>query len=56
MINTMTNSDKSVRHDGFRIRREAVEHNIPTLTSLDTVRILLDVLENITIKVSMINE
>ena len=56
VINTMTNSDKSVRHDGFRIRREAVEHNIPTLTSLDTVRILLDVLENITIKVSMINE
>lgn len=56
VINTMTNNDHQVRRDGFRIRREAVEHNIPTLTSLDTVRILLDVLESITIKVSMIND
>lgn len=56
VINTMTNNDHKVRSDGFRIRREAVEHNIPTMTSLDTVRILLDVLESITIKVSMIND
>lgn len=56
VINTMTNTDQHVRRIGFRIRREAVEHNIPTLTSLDTVRILLDVLENITIRVSTINE
>lgn len=55
VINTMTNTDQHVRRIGFRIRREAVEHNIPTLTSLDTVRILLDVLENITIRVSTIN-
>ncbi len=52
----MTNNDHKVRKDGFRIRREAVEHNIPTLTSLDTVKILLDVLESITIKVGVIND
>ena len=56
VINTMTNNDHKVRKDGFRIRREAVEHNIPTLTSLDTVKILLDVLESITIKVGVIND
>ena len=56
VINTMTNNDNKVRKDGFEIRRESVEHNIPTLTSLDTVRILLDVLESITIKVSIIND
>ena len=56
VINTMTNNDNKVRKDGFQIRREAVEHNIPTLTSLDTVRILLDVLESITIRVSVIND
>ena len=56
VINTMTNNDNKVRKDGFQIRREAVEHNIPTLTSLDTVHILLDVLESITIRVSVIND
>jgi len=30
--------------DGFQIRRAAVEHGIPCLTSLDTARALLEVI------------
>ena len=32
--------------DGFLIRREAVENNIPCLTSLDTARAVYKVLES----------
>ncbi|HHW45447.1 MAG TPA: carbamoyl-phosphate synthase large subunit [Clostridiales bacterium] len=42
--------------DGAAIRRCAIENNITMLTSLDTVRVLLDVLEEVTIGVSTINE
>ncbi|MCR5484215.1 MAG: carbamoyl-phosphate synthase large subunit [Clostridiales bacterium] len=41
--------------DGAAIRRCAIENNITMLTSLDTVRVLLDVLEEITIGISVIN-
>ena len=41
--------------DGVMIRRAAQENNITTLTSLDTVRMLLDVLEEVTLGVSVIN-
>jgi len=41
--------------DGVAIRRVAAEHNITMLTSLDTVRMLLDVLEEVTLGVSTIN-
>jgi carbamoyl-phosphate synthase large subunit len=40
--------------DGAKIRRCAIENNVTIFTSLDTVRVLLDVLEEITIKVSTI--
>lgn len=40
---------------GSRIRQCAVENNVTTLTSLDTVRVLLDALEDITFRVSTID-
>ncbi len=40
--------------DGLAIRRTAIENNVTMFTSLDTVRVLLDVLEEITIGISTI--
>ena len=42
--------------DGVAIRRAATQNNITMLTSLDTVKVLLDVLEEVTIGVSTIDE
>ncbi|MCR5419638.1 MAG: carbamoyl-phosphate synthase large subunit [Lachnospiraceae bacterium] len=42
--------------DGAAIRRTATENNVTMFTSLDTVRVLLDVLEELTITVSTIDE
>lgn len=44
VINTMSRG-KQIESDGFRIRREAVENGVPCLTSLDTAKALLLVLE-----------
>ncbi|MBP3653595.1 MAG: carbamoyl-phosphate synthase large subunit, partial [Clostridia bacterium] len=41
--------------DGVQIRRCAVENGVTIFTSLDTVRILLDVLEDVIPKISTIN-
>ncbi len=41
--------------DGLAIRRTAIENHVTMFTSLDTVRVLLDVLEEITIGVSAID-
>ena len=41
--------------DGVMIRRCSVENNIPIFTALDTVRVLLDVLEEITLGISTID-
>ncbi|MDO5447308.1 MAG: carbamoyl-phosphate synthase large subunit [Prevotellaceae bacterium] len=41
--------------DGYEIRRAAVENNITTFTSLETVKVLLDVLEEITFGISTID-
>jgi carbamoyl-phosphate synthase large subunit len=41
--------------DGVAIRRCAAQNNITMLTSLDTVRMLLDVLEEVTMGISIIN-
>ncbi|WP_051662917.1 carbamoyl-phosphate synthase large subunit [Alicyclobacillus macrosporangiidus] len=46
VINTLTKGLKPER-DGFRIRRTAVEHGVPCLTSLDTAASLLEVLSTI---------
>ena len=43
LVNTITRG-KEPERDGFKIRRMAVEHNIPCLTSLDTVKAFLLVL------------
>ena len=43
-------------HDGFLIRRYATENNIALFTSLSTVNALLNVLEDITMKVATIDE
>ena len=56
IINTITNSDSSTSKDGYQIRRCAVENNVTTFTSLDTVNVLLDVLEEITMGVSTIDQ
>ncbi|CQR47763.1 Carbamoyl-phosphate synthase large chain [Paraliobacillus sp. PM-2] len=47
VINTLT-SGKRPRSDGFRIRREAVEHGIACLTSLDTATAILNVIDSTT--------
>ncbi|MBE6001986.1 MAG: carbamoyl-phosphate synthase large subunit, partial [Sarcina sp.] len=41
--------------DGVRIRACATQNNVPMLTSLDTVRMLLDVLEEMTMGISTID-
>jgi len=43
VINTLTKG-KAHQRDGFRIRRAAVEYGVPCLTSLDTTRVILEVL------------
>lgn len=47
VINTLTKG-KQPERDGFRIRRESVENGIPCLTSLDTAKAILRVLEAMT--------
>ena len=42
-------------NDGVAIRLLAIENDTNIFTSLDTVKALLDVLEEITLKVSVIN-
>ena len=46
VINTLTKG-KLPERDGFQIRRAAVEHNIPALTSLDTTKVILGVLKEL---------
>ena len=55
VINTVSPSKSSAAIDGFLIRRHAVENGVTSFTSLETVEKLLDVLEEITIRVSTIN-
>ena len=55
VINTRDVSSFSDEGDGAKIRQCAVENNITMFTALDTVKVLLDVLEEITITVSTID-
>ena len=55
VINTRTPGSDSHETDGAMIRRCAVENNVTIFTALDTVRVLLDVLEEITLCVSTID-
>ncbi|MCQ2471239.1 MAG: carbamoyl-phosphate synthase large subunit [Clostridia bacterium] len=55
VINTRAIMSGVHYEDGVQIRRCATENNVTMFTSLDTVRVLLDVLEEITISISLIN-
>ena len=55
VINTIDINQHNTRRDGYEIRQVAVENNVTLLTSLETVGVLLDVLEDITMGVSTID-
>ncbi len=54
VLNTKELDDTS-ENDGGYIRKLATENNVTIFTSLDTVRVLLDVLEDITLTISTID-
>ena len=55
VINTKDMHSKDQQTSGYILRRCAAENNITTFTALDTVRVFLDVLEEMTITVSTID-
>ena len=55
VINTIDINQHNTRLDGYEIRRAAVENNVTIFTSLETVKVLLDVLEEITLGISTID-
>ena len=55
VINTRDLSSSDGLTDGHQIRRCAVENNVTMFTSLDTVKVLLDVLEETTLGISTID-
>ena len=55
VINTRDISSKDQLSDGTEIRRTATENNITLFTALDTVKVLLDVLEETTLTISTID-
>ena len=55
VINTKDMHSKDELTSGYVLRRCAAENNITTFTALDTVRVFLDVLEEMTICVSTID-
>ena len=55
VINTRDIGALGQESDGYQIRRLATENCITTFTSLDTVRVLLDVLEESTLTISTID-
>ncbi len=55
VINTIDVNQHNTRLDGYEIRNAAVENNVSIITALETVRALLDVLEEITLGVSTID-
>ncbi|MBR7070794.1 MAG: carbamoyl-phosphate synthase large subunit [Clostridia bacterium] len=55
VINTRNIAATAQESDGVKIRRLATENNVTMFTSLDTVKVLLDVLEETTLTVSTID-
>ena len=55
IINTRDINSSGPVTDGFEIRRCATENNVTLFTSLDTVKVLLDVLDETTITISTID-
>ena len=56
VINTSDIDSTTQESDGLLIRRCAIENNVAMFTALDTVKVLLDVLEEITLGISTIDE
>ncbi len=55
VINT-SSEGQNPNNDGKLIRRAAIDNNVAVFTCLDTVRVLLDVLEEITMGISVIDK
>jgi carbamoyl-phosphate synthase large subunit len=55
VINTRSDQSIHKNSDSRIIRRCAVENDVTVITALDTARVLLDVLEEITLRISTIN-
>jgi carbamoyl-phosphate synthase large subunit len=57
VINTSDVGSSNVQQtsDGQKIRRYAIESNVTMFTSLDTVKVLLDVLDETTLRISTID-
>ncbi len=55
VINTSDPGSSGVNRDGHEIRKYAIENNVTMFTSLDTVRVLLDVLDETTLRISTID-
>ncbi len=55
ILNTREIGEAESESDGLKIRRCATENNATIFTSLDTVRVLLDVLEETTLTISTID-
>ena len=56
VINTIDVESMTQESDGLQIRRCAVENTVAMFTALDTVKVLLDVLEEITMGISVIDK
>ncbi len=55
VINTRDIESSGTETDGFKIRSYATENNVTIFTALDTVKVLLDVLEETTLTISTID-
>ena len=55
VINTRDIASVGHASDGYQIRRYATENNVTIFTALDTVKVLLDVLEETTLTISTID-
>ncbi|MBO5035267.1 MAG: carbamoyl-phosphate synthase large subunit [Oscillospiraceae bacterium] len=55
VLNTQETGSLDTASDGYLIRRLSVENDVPLFTSLDTVKVLLDVLEETTLTISTID-
>jgi carbamoyl-phosphate synthase large subunit len=55
VINTQDIGSQGQMSDGYKIRTAATENNVTMFTALDTVKVLLDVLEETTLRISTID-
>lgn len=55
VINTQDVQSTGQMRDGYMIRKSAIENNVTLFSSLDTVRVLLDVLDETTLRISTID-